>query len=102
MIDKETSKSLWRPYTIFDNLMKLEETKIAGKAAGDGFLDYTNHSRSIYYVEAIQVKFSCAMRFEKFPFDSHNCYLSYFNPVCKYEYRKTKLLLNPHSLRAIL
>ena len=87
VIDKKTSQSLWHPFTMFDNLMKIEETKIVGKVAGAGVMDYSNHSRSVYYIEAIQVKFSCAMRFEKFPFDSHNCYLSYYNPVCKYRTR---------------
>ena len=74
-IDKETRQSLWYPAILFDNLVKLEQTKLVGGEAGLMF--YTHDSKSMTYAEEIQVKFSCAMSFREFPFDSHNCHLSY-------------------------
>ena len=85
MIDKETRQSLWIPMIIFDNLMKLEQTKTVGAEPG-GIMWYRHYSKSLVYAEQIQLKFSCAMSFKKFPFDSHNCNLSY-GTISKYKFK---------------
>ena len=85
MIDKETRLSLWLPVIIFSNLMKLEQTKTVGAEPG-GMMWYIHDSKSLAYAEQIQLKFSCAMSFKNFPFDSHNCNLSY-GTISKYEYK---------------
>ena len=84
MIDKETIQSLWKPLILFDYLMKLEETKVVGGGGPGGIMGYSHTSKSMTYAETIQVKFSCAMSFKKFPFDSHDCNLSY-GTFSKYE-----------------
>ena len=85
LIDKETRQHLWYPAILFDNLMKLEQTKLVGGEAG-GTMWYTHASKSMTYSEEIQLKFACAMSFREFPFDSHNCHLSY-GTFRKYEYK---------------
>ena len=85
MIDKETRQSLWHPMIVFNNLMKLEQTKTVGAEAG-GIMWYSHDSKSLVYADQILLKFSCAMSFKKFPFDSHKCNLSY-ETVSKYEYK---------------
>ena len=87
MIDKKARRTVWYPGIMFENLMKLELTKVVGGGAERGIMWYTNTSKTMTYAEEVQIKFSCDMSFKKFPFDSHNCNLSYGNPLCKYEHK---------------
>ena len=83
-IDKETRQTLWYPIIKFENLMKLEQTKVVGGGGAGGSMWYTYASKIVTYGEEFQITFSCDMSFKKFPFDSHDCNLSYA-PFSKYE-----------------
>ena len=55
--------------------MKLEQTKVYGEIAG-GVMRYS-YPGWMWYSEAFQIKFSCPLQFQNFPFDSNKCCLEY-------------------------
>ena len=76
IIDEKTGKIIWRPILDFEKNMNYEATKVFG-ASRDGTLFCYPATNLFAYAEAFQVKFSCPFNFETFPFDSHECCLTY-------------------------
>ena len=68
--------SIWTPTILFDDLMKREETEFYGEIEG-GNIYYKHAENHLIYEESFLLKFSCPMKFEIFPFDSHYCCLNY-------------------------
>ena len=56
--------------------MKKEDTKFYGGTV-EGTMEYIHYMNALLYVESFLLKFSCAMNFSMFPFDSNRCCLTY-------------------------
>ena len=57
---------------------------------GGKYFTYFWHKEPYYklYAERVIQTFSCDFDFKKFPFDKHQCYLRFFNPIFTEEYLK--------------
>ena len=71
--------SIWHPTIEFDNLLKYEKQEVYGDPDATSFLYEGNEILS--YSEEVKLVLSCDFKFEKFPFDSHNCKLIYGDDV---------------------
>ena len=85
-------KLVWHPKIEFANLLKYEKKEIYGGTSPFTFW-FVGHiipNITLIYGEGLQLTFSCKFDFSEFPFDSHECEVTYGDVT----YGSTKVQLN--------
>lgn len=67
-----------RPHIMIMNAYMIEKIKLFGSNGFNYFWFY--NTGGFEYAEYLQVKLGCDLDFRSYPFDSHKCYLKYFDP----------------------
>ena len=101
-----TANSIWSPYIKFGNLLYHKKAKIYGGTDTNQptfSFWYMNYKSGpvMEYGDEFQMTFSCHFHFETFPFDKHECKMSFGDAM----FGTRKVILNPatvsyHDFRA--
>ena len=70
---------IWHPTLEFDNLLKYEKQEVYGDPDATSFVYEGNQILS--YSEEVKLVISCDFRFNRFPFDTHNCQLTFGDDI---------------------
>ena len=76
----DDSNEIWRPIITFGHLLEYKKTALYGGDKTFSFFYVNTNSwlgKLIVYQEEVQLSFFCPFRYEKYPFDSHNCTLEF-------------------------
>ena len=77
-INEAKAKAMWHPKITFLNLLSLEKFPGVGYETIKNFYFWAN-SDEIHTFEIFKLKFSCDFDFKTYPFDKHECDLSFID-----------------------
>ena len=78
-IDLDDRKNIWTPTLYLGNAEHIQKSGSFGEESLI-YLWYRSSTHMMHYSEIFKANVQCGMSFENFPFDSHTCPLTCFNP----------------------
>ena len=95
-IDEDTAKLIWRPKVTFFDVLSVEKNDGVGyKHVPEYYFVPNRQIGELQISEQLKMKFPCNFRFEMFPFDKHECNLTYYE---RQYYSNTLILNSPNQI----
>ena len=90
-INEANANIIWHPKMTFLNLLSLKKFQGVGyKSIRNYYYMPNENPAKIYMFETFKLKFSCDFSFQTFPFDKHECHLSYID----WRFKSEELVFN--------
>ena len=92
-IDEDTAKLIWRPKVTFFDVLSVEKNDGVGyKHVPEYYFVPNRQVGELQISEQLKMKFPCNFQFDTFPFDEHECNLTFYE---RQYYAKTLILNSP-------
>ena len=88
-IDHRMEDTFWHPEISFLHLLSLKRKGGLG-GHGNTAKYFARNKNAIVLVEDVEITFTCNFNFQRYPFDYHECFLTYFNEMQE----ETAVILN--------